>query len=380
VRRTIKIRAGLVGTAVAIGGVASGCVYNTPPVGAASGFGDVATIAKNDVWAVGSTATSFSSPSKALIEHFDGTSWRIAAIPAASGTSLTSVTAVSATDVWAVGNGHTLHWDGHTWTATADPAQLQISRVEHGHGGLVMALGFNTSTSKPEVLTRTANTWQPIATPTPPLPTTARACDDVVQVRALTLLTTSDIWVVGGTVNSGANVTSGCPYAAHWDGSSWTTFSPPNPVGGAVSALVAVSERADGTVWSVGQAQSDPSSSPGFAVRWNHSAWQSLCNFGCGPITWTDIDATGTSVWASGTQILPNNGGDLMGISRWVGNGWQGQSVQRIIPAGTPIPGNILTSVSVRGGAVTTAGFYFGLNPTTHTTTSTPLVDVRSDG
>jgi hypothetical protein len=54
--------------------------------------------------------------------------------------------------------------------------------------------------------------------------------------------------------------------------------------------------------------------------------------------------------------------------------------VQKIVPPGAPVPGNILTSVSARGGALTTAGFYFGLNPTTHTTTSTPLVDVRSDG
>ena len=159
-RRAIKMRVGLVGAAVAITGVASSCVYNTPPVGAVSAFGDVATIAKNDVWAVGSTATSFSAPSKALVEHFDGTSWRVAAIPSTSGTSLTSVTAVSATDVWAVGSGHTLHWDGHAWTATADPAELQISKVEHGHGALVMALGFNTTTNRPEVLSRVANSWQ----------------------------------------------------------------------------------------------------------------------------------------------------------------------------------------------------------------------------
>ncbi len=222
-RRAIKIRVGVVGAAVAITGVASSCVYNTPPVGAVSAFGDVATIAKNDVWAVGSTAASFSAPSKALIEHFDGTSWRVVAIPSTSGTSLTSVTAVSATDVWAVGSGHTLHWDGHTWTATADPAELQISKVEHGHGGLVMALGFNTSTNQPEVLSRVGNSWQPAAMPTPPLPTTARPCDAVVDVRALTLLTTSDIWVVGGSADNGTNATTGCPYAAHWDGASWTT-------------------------------------------------------------------------------------------------------------------------------------------------------------
>ena len=84
------------------------------------------------------------------------------------------MTAVSATDVWAVGGGHTLHWDGHTWSATADPAGLQVEKVEHGHGGLVMALGLNTSTDKFEVLARTASNWQPIASPTPPLPTAGR--------------------------------------------------------------------------------------------------------------------------------------------------------------------------------------------------------------
>jgi hypothetical protein len=366
VLRRIKVKAGLAGTAVAIAGVATGCVYNTPAVGAASGFSDVATVAKNDVWAVGSTASSFSSASRALIEHFDGRSWRIVAIPATSGTSLTSVTAVSSTDVWAVGGGHTLHWDGHTWTATADPANLVAVKVEHGHGGLVMALGVNTSTTKQEVFRRTATNWEPIATPTPPLPTSGRPCDDVLELRAMTLLTSNDIWVAGGTSNSGNTVTSGCPYAAHWNGSTWTTSAPPNVLNAAISELAAISARADGTVWAVGQAQgADPQTQPGFAVRWNGS--------------WTDIDATGTSVWASGTE-LQGSAGDLMGISRWVGNGWTAQSVQKIVAPPATIPGNILTSVSVRGGAVTTGGFFFGLNPTTHEPTSTPLIDIRSDG
>ena len=69
-----------------------------------------------------------------------------------------------------------------------------------------------------------------------------------------------------------------------------------------------------------------------------------------------------------------------MGISRWVGNGWVSQSVQRIVTPPLTIPGNILTSVSARAGTLTTGGFYFGENPSTRATTSTPLVDIRSDG
>src|SRR6185312_744782 len=210
-----KIRVGLVGTAVAITGVASSCVYNTPPVGAASGFSDVVTVSKNDVWAVGSTATSFSGPSRALVEHFDGRSWSLVAIPSTSGTTLNSITALSATDVWAVGGGHTLHWDGHTWSASADPTDLQLFQVAHGHGGLVMGLALNTATTKFEVLRRTANSWEPISTPTPPLPTSARPCDVALDLPALTLLTANDVWVAGGTTNSGSTVTSRCPYAAH---------------------------------------------------------------------------------------------------------------------------------------------------------------------
>src|SRR5581483_4280598 len=83
----------------------------------------IATIAANDIWAVGSSSPSNKIYSKTLIEHWDGTNWSIIKSPNVPAVSngLSGVTAVSATDIWAVGStqarngkGGALieHWDG----------------------------------------------------------------------------------------------------------------------------------------------------------------------------------------------------------------------------------------------------------------------------
>jgi hypothetical protein len=55
-----------------------------------------------------------------LIEHFDGVHWGVVSIPGTWGTGLYDVTAVSASNVWAVGGGRTLRWDGRSWTVAAN--------------------------------------------------------------------------------------------------------------------------------------------------------------------------------------------------------------------------------------------------------------------
>src|SRR5262245_53912740 len=78
-------------------------VIPTPTLAASpSQFSGVAAVARDDVWAVGSQTVS--GTSNTLIEHWDGTSWSVVPSPTPSGGgSLLAVTAISATDVWAVG-------------------------------------------------------------------------------------------------------------------------------------------------------------------------------------------------------------------------------------------------------------------------------------
>jgi hypothetical protein len=239
-----------------------------------------------------------------------------------------------------------------------------------------MALGENTSTHKVEVLSRTAASWQPIAIPTPPARTSGRACDGSVAVHALAPLTASDLWVAGSTFAS----TDECPYVAHWNGTAWTTYATPDTTGSHQTELLAISARADGTVWAVGHghfndAQFNIDTYPGLAVRWNGSTWQSICTGFCGDDNFVDIDATGKSVWAAAIEPRQPGPSNVMFIERWVGNGWASQQAQSIPNQPQDgLPQNFLTSVSVRGGLVASAGS-FASNGRVN-----PLIDLRSDG
>src|SRR2546426_3450538 len=61
----------------------------------------VTAISPSDVWAVGYTqATSSFGP---LLEHYDGTAWSVVPGPPSSHATMTAVAASPSTDVWAVG-------------------------------------------------------------------------------------------------------------------------------------------------------------------------------------------------------------------------------------------------------------------------------------
>lgn len=82
----------------------------------------VEAIGADDVWAVGSTG----NVGKIYAEHYDGSSWTRSPLenPFGSYTVLRDVSAVSSTDVWAVGYAPAklhhlvfMHWDGSKWSA-----------------------------------------------------------------------------------------------------------------------------------------------------------------------------------------------------------------------------------------------------------------------
>jgi hypothetical protein len=97
----------------------------------------VTAVSANDIWAVGTANPSSDQTSDALIEHWDGHQWTVSSAGGAGDefNDLFSVSAVSATDAWAVGDftrsaethdadiSHTLteHWDGHSWNVVPSP-------------------------------------------------------------------------------------------------------------------------------------------------------------------------------------------------------------------------------------------------------------------
>ena len=102
-------------------------------------------VTSNDVWAVGFDRGQISSATetagRTLIEHWDGLKWRMVNSPSpesANGNALWAVTAIRATDVWAVGSVDGVldtltsttplvaHWDGSAWTQVIAPGSGQL--------------------------------------------------------------------------------------------------------------------------------------------------------------------------------------------------------------------------------------------------------------
>jgi PASTA domain len=93
----------------------------------------VTALSPTNVWAVGTQTVQDSSTQLPLIEHFDGLRWtQVTAPPVAAGSALRAIAAVSATDIWAAGEQPDfrdappllLHYDGQNWTAARAPGFL----------------------------------------------------------------------------------------------------------------------------------------------------------------------------------------------------------------------------------------------------------------
>jgi uncharacterized protein (TIGR03118 family) len=92
----------------------------------------IKALSPTNVWAVGQGPDADGDSFFARIEHFDGTSWSIVPTPSVNPpepldthSELDGIAAISANDMWAVGEavGKTLteHWDGASWSVISSP-------------------------------------------------------------------------------------------------------------------------------------------------------------------------------------------------------------------------------------------------------------------
>ena len=110
------------------------------PTVTGSGLNAVSAVSPTDIWAVGSQPEG-STGQAPLIENFNGTSWNVATLPSSLAGltgSLTGISAISNTDVFAVGSANglgtvVLQFNGTTWNALANlPVGLAGAGEEHG--------------------------------------------------------------------------------------------------------------------------------------------------------------------------------------------------------------------------------------------------------
>jgi len=255
----------------------------TPDEGGSAIFNAVAATSATNAWAVGSIGPGPGDPAaeSPLIEHWDGTAWSAQsfAVPLTGG-QFTAVAATSADDAWAVGwtgetgegTGQTTlieHWDGTSWTQVSSPDPTGSANLLHGVAAIgpddVWAVGLTVSDSgvyHPLTMHWNGTSWSVVSSP-----------DLAGGLQAVAAASTHDVWAVGAT-NPNPDCDSGGPkcvtVAMHWNGSTWTVATTPDPPSSYLNAYLGAAAISGGDVWAVGT--TDYAST--LITHWDGSTWR----------------------------------------------------------------------------------------------------------
>jgi eukaryotic-like serine/threonine-protein kinase len=305
-----------------------------PPVVLAGDVQARSAVSGSDAWMVG--CTPLRTCVKTWTAHFNGTTWTQPPSPSpgpATSDLLEGVTAVSASDAWAVGEiingdrGKTLilHWDGTRWTQVPSPSPAPTANELFGVAatsaddawavGAIGAGGVGGG-----ILHWNGATWTPVPTPTS------------ILLQGVAAISADDAWAVGSAYDAATHGTT--TLTLHWNGTTWARV--PSPDGaGRTNELTTVVAAPDGTVWALGTSQTTTGFPPPILMRWNGSAWQTV------PVpagaSLSSVAATsGGLAWASGCTV--DKAADTCGGSLMLR--WNGTSLVRVpTPARGPLFG-----------------------------------------
>jgi hypothetical protein len=253
---------------------------------------DVAVIAPNDVWAVGfGMAGNAAVP---LIEHWDGSSWVIVPSPDVitpnGGAVLSGVAAVGPTDVWAVGSAGagtlTEHWDGKRWEVVSSRS---VGSPPQGSSLL----------------------------------------------QSVQAVSSTDVWAVGNSISSGQSASSGTGPPAlavttlveHWDGTSWTIIPSPR-VSDEARFFTYIAAAGPGDLWAVGGHRPTGDvrglQTTTLIEHWDGSTWRVVSSPDKAEhAELLGVAALGTGeVWAVGRRVTSQTGdGEFRGVDPMIDYG-----------------------------------------------------------
>jgi hypothetical protein len=227
-----------------------------------SALQSVTAISADNVWAVGYFYNSGDGGS--VIEHWDGSQWSLVASADPAGAykpGLQAVTARSASDIWAVGSyfddsgaADTLieHWNGTKWRLVASPDEpgspdTELHAVTAPAKGDVWATGFafTGSTYIPVAAHWDGTSWQLMHAVVP------NGSQDA-YLYGVTAVGAHALWATGYYITGGAYQT----LAERWNGKAWRVVSTQDVSGGS-NYLFGVDAISKDSVWAAGFAFTD---------------------------------------------------------------------------------------------------------------------------
>jgi hypothetical protein len=340
------------------------CGFAVVPSPNASGadnmLSDVAVLSSTNAWAVGEYTADGNGAVRTLIQHYDGTGWTIVPSPnRLLGTdrnqinTLLGVTAITSSDVWAVGytvslddpyQTLTMHWNGTAWSIVDSPnytfpgaynTLLDVSATGQNDVWAVGGSGLGGGSSRGLLLHFDGSAWSLQAGPPNTEFWASSARNGVVA------LSPNDVWAVGD-------------YDAwHFDGTGWTV-----PAAGAQFAND-VHATGPGTVWAVGSFIANPYSG---GVRYpigHHftgTGWQQHHAADLEPGAFN-----GVGVRATDDVIAVGYSDQFTYALRWNGTTWQPLAAGNANPSpNTNLAlANVLHSVASAGDTTWAVGYYY---------------------
>jgi len=305
----------------------------------------VTTISAADAWAVGNyCTTNMCTIQPGLLLHWNGTAWSKVTIPQPGPVNvLYSVTATSATDVWAVGyycvtsmctvqHALILHWNGTAWSETATiPGPGAVSNLngvaaESATGAWAAGFSCARSTCGKErtlILHWNGTAWSKVASPN-----VSSAFASIVQGVAATA--PSEAWAAGYSCTSRAS--AACQtLMLRWNGTAWSKATIPRPRS-ARSMLSGVGATSSADAWAVGESCTTPvctgigAAYDTLILHWNGTAWSKVTSPTPGPgfnnLNAVSADSPGDA-WAVGSYCTTSSctAQDPL-ILHWNGRTW----------------------------------------------------------
>jgi hypothetical protein len=294
--------------------------YLSSPNGTGNNYlSGIAAVSANDVWAVGNSTKSSDANNfdQTLAEHWNGTSWtKVPTVnPGPRNNDLFSVSAVSSNDVWAVGAYQSdsinqtaaiaEHWNGVSWT------QFPTYKLPPGSNG---SLFFG-----------------------------------------VTAISSNDVWAVGGywTLSNYSFLT----LIEHYNGTKWDWIVSPNAGTQAYyNQLVSVSALNADDVWAVGTSENSFTGAPfqPFAVHWDGVGWTQQST---APALGGSNEMLGVTALEPGHAVAVGYGGQVDGVSAPQGAVWD------LVAGGASTPGvltgndSALNAVAISGDSVWAVGY-----------------------
>ncbi|MBA3552435.1 MAG: hypothetical protein H0W27_06160 [Actinobacteria bacterium] len=288
----------------------------------------VSALSATDVWAVGRYFDQRTRIYETLTVHWDGRRWSRVRSPSPSVTAnaLNGVSARTATDVWAVGNTQsrnlTFRWDGAAWETVHAPSyswnDQALYAVSARSAGDAWAVGYEVSndTGFDETLTLHwhGTIWNRVKSP--------NGDPFTNYLYGVSAYSADDAWAVGA-VGVGSNQVR--TLILHWDRTSWLPVHSPDP-SSMDNRLAGVSAASTTDAWAVGSYRSDATHEyVPMTLHWDGTVWSRVN--GPNDVSTDDylsgVSAlSATDAWAVGQSFDPLTGEYDTLILHWDGTSW----------------------------------------------------------